>query len=71
MLLTLAEVARRLGVSEKMARKVVQEFPGVHVGKRTRYPESAIHGFIARGGSARPLSVEGTRETAMLPSIRQ
>ena len=49
-LLTLIEVARRLGVSEKMARKLVQEFPGVNVGKRIRYPESAIHEFIARGG---------------------
>ncbi len=50
MLLTLAEVARRLGVSEKMARVLVKDFPSVSTGKRLRYPESEIAAFVERGG---------------------
>jgi excisionase family DNA binding protein len=41
-LLTLAEVARRLGVSEKTARLVAKDLPAVRVGKRNRYPAEAV-----------------------------
>ncbi len=44
-LLTLAEVARRLGISEKTARVVARELPAVRVGKRNRYPEDAVAVF--------------------------
>jgi len=44
-LLTLAEVARRLGISEKTARVVVRELPAVRVGKRNRYPADAVAVF--------------------------
>jgi RNA polymerase sigma factor (sigma-70 family) len=50
-LLTLAEVARRLGLSEKTAREVAKQFPTVKVGKRIRYREDALAEFIARGGA--------------------
>jgi len=44
-LLTLAELARRLGLSEKTARAVARELPAVRVGKRYRYPEDAVAAF--------------------------
>jgi excisionase family DNA binding protein len=44
-LLTLAEVARRLGISEKTARVVARELPAVRVGKRNRYPADAVAAF--------------------------
>jgi hypothetical protein len=50
-LLTLSEVARRLGVSEKTARQLRSELPGaVRVGQRIKYREDALIGFIERGG---------------------
>jgi RNA polymerase sigma factor (sigma-70 family) len=45
MLLTLAEVSRRLGVSEKTGREIVKGFPAVRVGKRNRYPADAVAAF--------------------------
>ncbi len=45
MLLTLAETARRLGISEKTAREIVRDFPAVKVGKRFRYPADAVAAF--------------------------
>lgn len=45
MLLTLAETARRLGVSEKTARQIVKDLPAVRVGKRYRYPADAVAAF--------------------------
>ena len=47
MLLTLSEVARRLGVSQKLARQIVKDenFPVVSVGKRLRYPADAVSRF--------------------------
>jgi len=50
MLLTIAEISRRLGISEKAGRELVQHLPAVRVGKRNRYKESALQDFIARGG---------------------
>jgi predicted site-specific integrase-resolvase len=55
-LLTLAEVARRLGVSEKTARQFKSELPGVvRVNRRVKYTEDAITEFIRRGG-CRPVA---------------
>jgi len=45
MLLTLAETARRLGVSEKTARAIAKDLPAVRVGKRYRYPADAVAAF--------------------------
>lgn len=45
MLLTLSEVARRLGVGEKAAREIAKSLPRVRVGKRDRFPESAVIAF--------------------------
>ena len=47
MLLTLSEVARRLGVSQKLARQIAKDenFPVVSVGKRLRYPADVISRF--------------------------
>ena len=50
MLLTVADIARRLGISEKAGRKLVQNLPAVRIGKRDRYPEAALAEYIARGG---------------------
>jgi excisionase family DNA binding protein len=44
-LLTLAEVARRLGVSEKTARVIAKGLPAVRVGKRLRYPADGVDAF--------------------------
>jgi predicted DNA-binding transcriptional regulator AlpA len=50
-LLTLSQVARRLGVSEKTARQFKSELPGVVlIGRRVKYTENAIIEFIQRGG---------------------
>ena len=46
--LTLIEVARRLGVSEKTARKTVRDWPYVTVGSRRRYPVEALDSYIRR-----------------------
>lgn len=45
MLLTLAEVARRLGVSAPTARLIVRDLPAVRVGSRLRYSEDVIAGY--------------------------
>jgi hypothetical protein len=45
MLLTLSAVARVLGISEKMARTIAKDLPAVRVGKRNRYPASAVEAF--------------------------
>ena len=50
-LLTLQEVAHRLGVSDKTARQFKDELPGaVRVGRRVKFREDAIVEFIQRGG---------------------
>jgi excisionase family DNA binding protein len=49
MLLTLAEVARRLGVSAPTARKVVRQIPAVRVGARLRYLDSAVEEYAKTG----------------------
>lgn len=46
MLITLAEAARRIGVSEKHARKLLKDLPMVQVGKRRRYSASAVNHYI-------------------------
>lgn len=51
MLLTLAEAARRLGLSEKTARDVLREVPSVRVGKRFRWNSDAIAEFSKRGST--------------------
>jgi excisionase family DNA binding protein len=48
-LLTLAEVARRLGVSEKTASVIAKSLPAVRVGKRNRYPADAVAEFAKSG----------------------
>jgi len=50
-LLTLRDVAKRLGVCELTARRFKSELPGsVRVGRRVKYVESEITEFIRRGG---------------------
>lgn len=49
MLLTLEQVARRLGVSDKTARKLAPQLPSVLIGKRYRYPEDGVTAFINAG----------------------
>ena len=55
-LLTLAEMARRLGVSEKTARVIAASLPAVRVGKRNRYPEDAIAAFASGSAYKQPKS---------------
>jgi hypothetical protein len=45
MLLSLAETARRLGVSEKTCRGIVKDWPVVRVGKRNRYLAETVAAF--------------------------
>lgn len=56
-LLTLAEMARRLGVSEKTARVIAKDLPAVRVGKRNRYPADAVAAF-AKAATVEPGSVD-------------
>jgi excisionase family DNA binding protein len=49
MLLTLAEVARRLGVSVPTARKIVRQIPAVRVGSRLRYPAEGVNEYARTG----------------------
>ena len=50
-LLTLSEVAHRLGVSDKTARQFKAELPGaVRIGQRIKFREDAIIEFVQRGG---------------------
>jgi excisionase family DNA binding protein len=58
MLLTLAEVARRLGVSDKTARGIVKDLPAVRVGKRNRYPADAVAAFGRAVTPAPTVSIE-------------
>jgi hypothetical protein len=46
--LTLVEVARRIGVSEPTARRIVADWPTVRVGGRKRYPSEALDNYIRR-----------------------
>jgi len=54
MLLTLAETARRLGVSEKIAREIVRTLPSVRIRKRLRYPAEAVAEFAKSGSMTVP-----------------
>lgn len=49
MLLTLAEVARRLGVSAPTARKIARQIPSVRVGERLRYSVEALAEYAKTG----------------------
>lgn len=50
-LLSLSQVAVRLGVSEATLRQFKNELPGaVRVGLRTKWTEESIAEFIQRGG---------------------
>jgi excisionase family DNA binding protein len=46
MLLTLTQVAGRLGVSEKTARMIARELPSVRVGKRSRYLSEEVEKYV-------------------------
>jgi len=46
MLLTLTQVAGRLGVSEKTARMIARDLPSVRVGKRSRYLAEEVEKFV-------------------------
>jgi excisionase family DNA binding protein len=59
MLLTLAEVARRLGVSEKTARAIAKDLPAVRVGKRNRYPAEAVSEFVKSARTPQPETRHG------------
>jgi hypothetical protein len=59
-LLTLSQVAMRLGISERTVRQFKSELPGaVRVGQRIKYTEDAIAEFIRRGG-CRPVESPST-----------
>ena len=50
-LLTLSQVAQRLGISDRTVRHFREQLPGgVRVGRRIKYTEDAIGEFIRRGG---------------------
>ncbi|MFI6899614.1 helix-turn-helix domain-containing protein [Nonomuraea sp. NPDC050394] len=50
-LLTVAEVAERLGTSERFPRRLIEErrITFVRLGRKVRIPESALNDFIAAG----------------------
>jgi predicted DNA-binding transcriptional regulator AlpA len=56
-LVTLTELAQRLGVSLNTARRIRTQLRPVRIGRHIRYPESEISEFILRGGM-RPPSVD-------------
>jgi hypothetical protein len=50
-LISLAECARQLGISEPTARKIASQIPGaVRINKRLRYRSDSVAEFIAAGG---------------------
>jgi len=50
-LLSLPQVAQRLGVSEKTARQISGRLPGAcRIGARLKFDERAIAAFIEAGG---------------------
>ncbi|SPE39099.1 Excisionase family DNA binding domain-containing protein [Candidatus Sulfopaludibacter sp. SbA3] len=61
-LLTLAECARRLGVSEKTARQIAKALPAVRVGKRYRYPADAVAAFASTPTVGTSTPTERTEE---------
>ncbi|GAA4596119.1 hypothetical protein GCM10023194_67440 [Planotetraspora phitsanulokensis] len=50
-LLTVAEVAERLGTTERFPRRLIEErrIAFVRLGRKVRIPESALDAFIAEG----------------------
>ncbi|MEV4105536.1 excisionase family DNA-binding protein [Nonomuraea sp. NPDC049649] len=50
-LLTVAEVAERLGTSERFPRRLIEErrITFVRLGRKVRIPESVLNDFIAAG----------------------
>jgi excisionase family DNA binding protein len=50
-LLTVTEVAERLGTSERFPRRLIEErrITFVRIGRKVRIPESALNDFIAAG----------------------
>ncbi len=63
-LLTLSQVAQRLGVSERTVQGFKSELPGaVLIGKRVKYTEDSISEFIERGG-CRPVERPSTGTAA-------
>jgi excisionase family DNA binding protein len=65
-LLTLAEVARRLGVSEKTARVIAKGLPAVRVGKRLRYPADGVDAFAR---TATVAALAQSDPSALPPSV--
>ncbi|MGI5485663.1 excisionase family DNA-binding protein [Microtetraspora malaysiensis] len=47
----MAEVAERLGTTERFPRRLIEErrITFVRIGRKVRIPESALDGFIAAG----------------------
>ena len=59
-LISISEVAQKLGVSDKTARKLKDELPGaVRILGRTKYREDAILDFITNGGCRTADSISG------------
>ncbi|MCA2224785.1 helix-turn-helix domain-containing protein [Nonomuraea aurantiaca] len=50
-LLSVAQVAERLGTSERFPRRLIEErrITFVRLGRKVRFPESALNDFIAAG----------------------
>lgn len=57
MLITLAEVARRLGVSVPIARRIVRQIPAIDIGRSTRYPLEAVLEFAKSGKPHAPTEI--------------
>ena len=56
MLLTLTDVALRLGVSQPTARKIAKGLPVIYVGTRKRYNEDSVVEFAKSGRTAEQLA---------------
>jgi excisionase family DNA binding protein len=64
-LLTVEEVAQRLGTGARFPRRLIAErrIRFVHVGRHVRIPESALAEFIA-AGTVEPVTLRGCRRAS-------
>lgn len=67
MLLSIESVARRLGISERVARRWVAQIPAVMVGKRRRWRSEVIDAAL-REATVPPLKGSQLSGTAGKPS---
>lgn len=61
-LLTVAQLARTLDISESTAKKIADSLPRLRVGRRWKFDSDAVARFIENGGQPLPDAAKANTE---------